>query len=486
MRYLQKFLSAFILFSLFTKAEAQKYTPKTIDSLIVRTFQLADRNEALKISSKTYKLSDEIGYYPGKAKSLKADINSYLGLGEQGKALITAEKLYDLANGENDDYHIVQALLARAQAYAYLGFFEKAMKMNLEAEETCKKIKDNDDQNSSLGQVYAGRAEINNLQYESPQNTLKYDLQSLEYYKKVKNRKKRNGWLAIQYSSLGYTYIDLDDYKPAIYYSRKAYQLAKQENDSINQAFGLYGLGNAYLAMNNSDSSIHYYKQALPIFEKANDIYRLQYIYDDLASLYEKLGDDRIYSYYTKKSRELSDIIRKKERIETDSAYTTIIEQEKKSWYQNFYIFIGCILFLAILFFFFTLKYFKSYREEKEQKENIEDDLIEKEEELSHLELKINDAFAELLELAKNNDSSFLSRFKEVYPYFYNKLVTNYPELTTGQLQFCALLKLNFTTKEIAQYSNISVRSVETRKNRLRKQLEIPSEVDLNKWMMDL
>lgn len=115
----------------------------------------------------------------------------------------------------------------------------------------------------------------------------------------------------------------------------------------------------------------------------------------------------------------------------------------------------------------------------------MEDDLIEKEEELNHLELKVNDAFAELLELAKSNDSSFLSRFKEVYPYFYNKLITNYPDLTNGQLQFCALLKLNFTTKEIAHYNNISVRSVETRKNRLRKQLDISSDIDLNKWMMD-
>ncbi|WP_313101109.1 hypothetical protein [Epilithonimonas sp.] len=47
------------------------------------------------------------------------------------------------------------------------------------------------------------------------------------------------------------------------------------------------------------------------------------------------------------------------------------------------------------------------------------------------------------------------------------------------------MLKLNFTTKEIANYNNISVRSVETRKNRLRKLMNIPSDLDLNKWMMD-
>ncbi|GGG53839.1 tetratricopeptide repeat protein [Epilithonimonas arachidiradicis] len=485
MDFQKKLLIFSLLFSFLSEADAQQYTPKKIDSLIAATFRLADRNEALKISNKTYKASEEIGYYLGKAKSLKSDISSYLGLGEQEKVLVSADMLYDLAKKENDDYHCSQAYIAKTIAYAYLGFFEKALKTSEKAEQFSKKIKDNDDLYSSLGQIYAGRSEILNLQYAEPQSTLKYDLQSIEYFKKIKNKTKRNNWLSSQYSSIGNTYIDLDDYKPALYYNRKAYELGKQENDSINQAFGLFGLANTYLEMNQSDSSIHYYKRALPIFEKANDIYRLQYIYDDLALIYEQMGDDKIYSYYTKKSRELADIIRKKERLETNKVSNSIIEEEKESWYQNLYIFIGSIVLLAVVFFFFTIKYFKSYKEEKEQKENIEDDLIEKEEELNNLELKVNDAFAELLELAKSNDSSFLSRFKEVYPFFYNKLITNYPELTTGQLQFCALLKLNFTTKEIAHYNNISVRSVETRKNRLRKQLGISSDIDLNKWMMD-
>ena len=54
-----------------------------------------------------------------------------------------------------------QALLAQALSYAYLVFFEKALKINKDAEVICSKIKDNDEFYSSLGQVYAGRAEIN-------------------------------------------------------------------------------------------------------------------------------------------------------------------------------------------------------------------------------------------------------------------------------------------------------------------------------------
>lgn len=56
-----------------------------------------------------------------------------------------------------------QALMAQALSYAYLGFFENALKINKDAEVICSKIKDNDEFYSSLGQVYTGRAEIKHL-----------------------------------------------------------------------------------------------------------------------------------------------------------------------------------------------------------------------------------------------------------------------------------------------------------------------------------
>lgn len=467
------------------QTKAQDYTPAKIDSIISSTFQLADRAKALQISQDTYKISERTGYYLGKAKSLKASINSYLGLGEQQKALESADRLYSLATDEDDDYHAVQALIGKALAYSYLGFFDKAFAISKEAEALCKDVKDNDEFNTSMGQIYAGRSEIMNLQYQSPQKTVQNDLKSIEYYKKIKDQNRRDGWLAIQYSSLGLTYIDLDKHDKAIYYSRKAYNLAKKQNDSINQAFGLYGIGNAYLEMNKTDSSVYYYKQALPIFEKASDIYRLQYIYGDLASIYEKLGEDKLYNYYSKKSKELYDIIRKKEKIETDSISKNIIDGEKTTWYKNLYLIVSCIIVFFIVKMYFTVKYFNRYRREKRKRELAKYHLLESARVLNKLEQKVNDSFTELVELAKSNDSSFLSRFKEIYPNFYNKITAAYPEMTSGQLKFAALLKLNFSTKEIAQFSNISVRSVEMKKSRLRKQMNIPSDVDINNWMMN-
>lgn len=485
MGFTKRLILVLLLISCIIQTKAQEYSPEKIDNILSGTFQLADRNKALKIGLDTYKISENTGYYLGKAKSLKVIINSYLGLGEQQKALEAADKLLDLASKESDDYHSVQALIAKALAYSYLGFFEKADETSKIAENLCKQIKDNYEFYSSMGQIYAGRSEIMNLKYEPPQNTIKNDLKSVEFFNKIKDPKKRNGWLAIQYSSVGYTYIDLDQHEKALYYNRKAYILSKAENDSINQAFGLYGIGNTYLEMNKMDSSIYYYKQALPIFEKAQDIYRLQYIYDDLATIYEKMGEDKLYGYYAKKSKELYDVIRKKEKAETDNVSQNIIKNEKTSWYESLYFIIAGIVVFFIVKMYFTIKIFKRYRREKRIRENTKYHLLEKEKVVNQLESKVNDSFVELLELAKSNDSSFLSRFKEIYPNFYSRLSSYYPDMTTGQLKFCALLKLNFSTKEIAHCSHISVRSVEMKKSRLRKQLNIPSDVDLNNWMMN-
>lgn len=462
---------------------AQKFSVNKIDSLISSSFQLADRNAALKISQKTYKDSDKNGYYLGKAKSLKAIINSYLGLGEQQLALETADQLIALASAENDHYHSVQAMIAKALCYSYLGFFDKANETNKNAEILCEKIKDHDEYHSSMGQIYSGRAEIMNLQYLQSEKIIQNDLKSIEFYKKIKDKKKRNGWLAIQYSSLGSSYNELEKYDEALEANRKAFTLSKQENDSINIAFGLYGIGTTYLGTNKLDSSVYYYKQALPIFEKAQDIYRMQYIYEDLATIYEKLGEDNLYSFYSKKARELSDINRKKEKAETDKMARNILANEKTIWQKNLYFIIAGFLIFFVIKMYFTVKIFKRYKKEKKKREAIKK--METADLVTEFEQKINTSFTELLELAKTNDSSFLSRFTEIYPDFHKKLTDQFPDMTSGQLAFCALLKLNFSTKEIAQYSHISVRSVEMKKSRLRKQLNIPSDIDLNNWMMN-
>ncbi|WP_396022226.1 helix-turn-helix transcriptional regulator [Chryseobacterium suipulveris] len=52
------------------------------------------------------------------------------------------------------------------------------------------------------------------------------------------------------------------------------------------------------------------------------------------------------------------------------------------------------------------------------------------------------------------------------------------PKLSISELQFCALLKLNFASKEIANNTFTSIRTVQNKKYRIRSKLNIPNETD--------
>lgn len=93
--------------------------------------------------------------------------------------------------------------------------------------------------------------------------------------------------------------------------------------------------------------------------------------------------------------------------------------------------------------------------------------------------------FTDLIALAKNNDAEFLALFNEIYPGFIASLKTINPKIRSSELEFCAMTFLNFSTKSIAQYTFVTVRAVQIRKNRLRKKLNIASDIDFNNWMRD-
>ncbi|HCD9236150.1 TPA: hypothetical protein NEG48_003173 [Elizabethkingia anophelis] len=92
----------------------------------------------------------------------------------------------------------------------------------------------------------------------------------------------------------------------------------------------------------------------------------------------------------------------------------------------------------------------------------------------------------EVIELAKKNDSTFLGKFREVYPDFITKLQSINPDLEISELTFAALIRLDFSSKEIAAYTFIQPASVQQRKRRLRKRLNIASEVDLYQFFKEL
>lgn len=80
----------------------------------------------------------------------------------------------------------------------------------------------------------------------------------------------------------------------------------------------------------------------------------------------------------------------------------------------------------------------------------------------------------------------FEAYFKHAHQHFLEILQQRFPDLTTGDLRICCLLRMNMSTKEIASLLNISVRSVELRRYRLRKRMGLENEINLVEFLMKL
>lgn len=80
----------------------------------------------------------------------------------------------------------------------------------------------------------------------------------------------------------------------------------------------------------------------------------------------------------------------------------------------------------------------------------------------------------------------FAIHFDSVHTNYLKKLKEQYPDLTVSDLKLSAYLRLNLTSKEIAQLMGISLRGVETSRYRLRKKLGINNEINLFDFLINV
>src|SRR6202000_2338326 len=80
----------------------------------------------------------------------------------------------------------------------------------------------------------------------------------------------------------------------------------------------------------------------------------------------------------------------------------------------------------------------------------------------------------------------FAVHFDKVHSDFLQIMKRVYPSLSAHELKLCAYLRMNLSSKEIAQLENMSVRGVEISRYRLRKKLRIPTEIHLFDFLMEV
>ena len=80
----------------------------------------------------------------------------------------------------------------------------------------------------------------------------------------------------------------------------------------------------------------------------------------------------------------------------------------------------------------------------------------------------------------------FAQNFDVVYENYLKRLAERFPQLNINDQRLCAYLKMGLSSKEIAPLLNMSYRSVEMARYRLRKKMELSREVNLVDFLQRL
>ncbi|WP_337085050.1 hypothetical protein [Elizabethkingia anophelis] len=200
-------------------------------------------------------------------------------------------------------------------------------------------------------------------------------------------------------------------------------------------------------------------------------------IYRELRNVSRELVVIREYNGLSER------IDRKEKNITTISLDNKTLEANKKekrpSKKRNYYV-IGISIFLFLIE---KIIIYKRFRDRIILKEYF---LLKKESENKELIKRVNNEFDNIIDLAKKNHSNFYTRFQEYYPSFQSKLLERNPGLQTSELSLLAYIYLDFQTKEIADYTFKSTKTIQNRKHLLRKKLNILPDEDFYVWLKNL
>lgn len=111
---------------------------------------------------------------------------------------------------------------------------------------------------------------------------------------------------------------------------------------------------------------------------------------------------------------------------------------------------------------------------------------IKKELKKSNTKKDLGDAI-DLIDTNLNNNKDwtfFKQAFNNADKDFLDKIKAEHQDLTPNDLRFCAYLRLNLSSKEMAPLLNISTKSVETKRYRLRKRLNLSHDDSLVNYIL--
>lgn len=477
----------FILCLLTLKTFANDSKKQEVDSLLKKTKELIDAGQLLphlETAIEALNLSNAANYDDGKAKSRFYIAEGLVNLGLFKEGL----KHLELIKSTN---HYKEKILMQSEVHRVLGRAYGGLMLYQQAVREFRLQLGLIKNLTGLKQKLSYQFTYENLSVvfdhlKQLDSVEKYSLLQLENLRDFDEKKEPMRYLIV-YDNLGQLYLNKRDFSNAQRYLDKA--IALVEKYKIPVLFNTMQLsGNLELAKGNYKQAAVFYEKSLENKRKIGIRNGIKNSYRQLADCYREGNLDKTKAdEYEMAFSRLNDSLERENRQVVDQVLNQILklkDQEsdtKVSKSVTISLIILAVLIVAIVFFVWRVWHNRKLLGQKEEALQ-ETETLNKELTEQIGENKFNN----LIDLAKSNNPEFLTLFAELYPQFIQALKTLDPNIRTTELEFCAMAFLNFSTKNIAEYTFVTIRAVQVRKNRLRKKLEIPSDADFNTWMRGL
>lgn len=483
---------AFVLFIISSflfqaKPVYAQYRINQIDSLLQNANQSSNAQQRVQLINQAYQASKAVNYKEGSIKSLILLAGENLRVNKYEDALKLTAKAETLANQINDNLYSTQILILKSQVYSKLGFYTEGKQTLLEAISTAEKIKEKDQQHNNLGIIYATLGGNIKASGGDKDSAFLFIRKSHAEFVQIKDRSKYSKGINMAAYNLGVAFENRKRYDSAEIYYKKA-TLIKDGNNITAAAFN--SLGKLYYQQKKYAEALVYYKQAEVVSLELKNIYQLKKSYTGLSEIFSALNDSKKATQYLRLSNKLGDSINKIEKASVEVPLGNIVgpkEQliEKGKKRTRWIIAVSSTLLLVVIGLIILYRY--RLRKERKINEIRINELINKiDKNQENWSPQKTEELKEVVELAIQNNPSFYLKFNDFDPNFGKKLNALAPNLVATEVEFCALLRLNFETKEIARYTKSSVRSVESKKYRIRKKLAIPPDQDTYIWMANI
>lgn len=450
-----------------------KGNEKTVDSLIAVSFERflkVDIEGNIKTASEALNISKTLNYSSGKSRSYfyLARALSYLGEYEKSlEYLKLCEK--ETYTKNNADVHS-EICRIKGQILMYIGLpaasikeFNRGVYYVNQIIDKTKKL-----QLKSLAYENLSISYKNVQQYDSMFHYINKNKEILDVYSfPHSNNNKIN-----LYTLFGDYYSMKEKYDSASYFFNKALFIAKT-NNIVYTSWIHSHWGDMEYQRGNPDLALSYYHLALNNLQQTQMRNEFQDLYKQMAKAYKMKGIEDSAKFYNDNAIKLENEYLNARQKATENALALLLSEEESRLNNKYNDKITTLIYIMTGLSFLGVIIWLQWRISHRQK------MKEVEKKVKNLQLRLSDNMQELIELAKTNDNTFITCFSKAYPKFVKNIYEKHPDLISSELWFCAMLFLEFSSKEIAQYSFVEHRSVQIRKSRLRKKLKISSDVDL-------